>query len=51
VSFAQIKKAQEDLVFIMNKVQNFVKIRATEVPIKQIVHLANVALSLIKQCT
>jgi hypothetical protein len=42
------EKTQEDLNIFTHNVLNLVKNRATEVPITQIVHLANVSLSLIK---
>jgi hypothetical protein len=52
IHFAPIEKAQEDLnVFMHNVLLNLVKTRATEVPITQVVHLANVSLSMIRQRT
>ncbi len=51
IHFTPIEKAQEELNIFMHNVNNLVKTRATEVPITQIVHLANVSLSMIKTRT
>jgi len=51
IHFTPIEKAQEELNVFMHNVNNLVKTRATEVPITQIVHLANVSLSMIKTRT
>jgi len=51
IHFQPIEKAQEDLNTFMHNVLNLVKTRATEVPITQVVHLANVSLSMIRQRT
>ena len=51
IHFQPIKKAQEELNVFMHNIKNLVKTRATEIPICQIVDLANVTLSMIKQQT
>jgi hypothetical protein len=51
IHFTPIEKAQEELKIFMHNVINLVKTRATKVTISQIVHLANVSLSMIKTRT
>ena len=51
IHFAPIKKAQEDLSIFMFNIKNLVKTRATEIPITQIVELANVTLNMVKSRT
>jgi hypothetical protein len=51
IHFQPIKKAQEELNVFMHNIKNLVKTRATEIPICQIVDLANVTLTMIKQQT
>ena len=51
IHFQPIKQAQEELNTFMHNIKNLVKTRATEAPITQIVELANVTLSMVKQRT
>ena len=51
IHFAPIKKAQDDISIFMHNVKNLVKTRATEVPITQIIELANHTLGTIKYRT
>ena len=51
IHFQPIKQAQEELNVFMHNIKNLVKTRATEAPITQIVDLANVTLSMVKQRT
>ncbi len=51
IHFAPIEKAQEEVNIFIHNVLNLVKTRATEIPISQIVHLANISSSMIKTRT
>jgi len=51
IHFSPIEKAQEEVNIFIHNVLNLVKTRATEIPISQIVHLANVSSSMIKTRT
>ena len=51
IHFKPIMQAQEELNVFMHNIKNLVKTRATEAPITQIIELANVTLSMVKQRT